>query len=172
MSISDPTFDPYIVVDGDDFFKGEFTSIKCIDPASNFPGSKPNHVLDGTKPFNIEMDWVLSGPGATLWLDAAKLHGSNWSVDVFVESIGPGPEKRIGTEIVHVADPEVHTFSASVLIPANTLPEGNPGTNGPSGLYKVVCSCFLNSNLRGPDDEGYDISGYMEGPIIRIENPQ
>ncbi len=161
------SFDPQIA----GFIKGEFVSIACIDPATEFPGSQPNHVLDPSQSFNITMEWKLSGPGATLWLSNAIGVGENWSVDVFAESMGPGPEMRIGSTTVSVTDPSIHTFITSVPVAAYTLPEGNPGPSGPSGLYKLVCSCFLNSNLVGSSGEGYDISGYMEGPVIRIENP-
>jgi len=31
-----------------------------------------------------------------------------------------------------------------------------------------VATVFLNSNLGFP---GFDVSGYIEGPVIRVENP-
>ena len=52
-------------------------------------------------------------------------------------------------------------------VPAFTLQEGDPGSTT-SGIYKLVVSVFLDSNLGTP---GYDIIGFHEGPIIQAENP-
>lgn len=159
------TFDPHLETPVSVLFKGEFTHIRCVDPAATFPAiSQANLVMDGSKPFQIELQWQLSGSLAPLWLAAL---GGSWSVEAYAESIGPGPEMQIAAGSV-VANPATMTYSTTLTVPANTLPEGNPSPGGPSGKYKVLCSCFLNSSLGAP---GYDISGYVEGPVIRIENP-
>jgi hypothetical protein len=46
--------------------------------------------------------------------------------------------------------------------------EENPGDPTQSGTYKIVVTTFLDSDL-GP--VGYDMMGYAEGPIIKVENP-
>jgi hypothetical protein len=53
-------------------------------------------------------------------------------------------------------------------VAANTLSEENPGNPNQSGTYKIVVTTFLDSNL-GP--VGYDMMGYAEGPIIKVEDP-
>lgn len=163
------SFDPHLVIPGPggaELIKGEFTRVQCIDPASSFPPlSQGNHVLDGSKPFYIDMEWQLSGSLAPLWL--AALTPGSWRVEAFAESIGPGPEVQCGQTAV-TADPGQMTYTARIEVSPNTLPEGNPGRNGPSGQYKISCSCFLNSNLGA---NPYDITGFIEGPLIRIENP-
>lgn len=55
----------------------------------------------------------------------------------------------------------------TLTVRAGTLPEGDPGSQV-SGIYKLVASVFLNSNLGSP---GFDMVGFNEGPIIQIENP-
>ncbi len=159
------TFDPNLETPVSVLFKGEFTNIKLVDPAATFPGvSTANLVMNGSLPFNIELEWELSGSLAPLWLAAL---GGSWSVEAYAESIGPGPEIQIAAASVP-AGPGTLSYATTLIVPANVLPEGNPGPGGPSGKYRVCCSCFLNSSLGAP---GYDISGFVEGPVIRIENP-
>ena len=66
---------------------------------------------------------------------------------------------------VEIQDSEQYTVDLEV--PANTLVEGNPGSRH-SGVYKLVVTAFLNSTLGQP---GFDISGFAEGPMIRVESP-
>ena len=61
------------------------------------------------------------------------------------------------------------TFSASLTVSVGKLPEGNPSNGGPSGVYKLVTTVFLNSSIGGA---GFDISGFAEGPVIRVEDPR
>jgi hypothetical protein len=160
--MNNPTFDPDF---GPGLFHGEFTDIKIIDPQPT-PLNRRNLVIDPTKPFQIEMDWKLEGFFVKPWLAAL---GGNWSIQVFAESVGPGPDVQIGSVSVPVgAITNPRSYKATITVPANTLPEGNPGQPDPSGVYNLVCTCFLNSSLGDP---GYDIAGFAEGPTIRVEDP-
>lgn len=159
------TFDP----DKGPLFKGEFTDVSVTDPA--IPGHRPNLVLDRTKPYRVNVEWLIHGFDVPLYLAALA---NNWQVAVFAESMGPGPEVRIAVDTEAVSngvsgvgsagEPEVR-WRASLTVPANTLPED---TGGNSGVYKLVATVFLNSTLGSP---GFDIAGFAEGPMIRIENP-
>ncbi len=53
-------------------------------------------------------------------------------------------------------------------MPPNSLDEENPGNPLVSGVYKLVVTVFLNSVFGSP---GYDIMGFAEGPVIKVENP-
>ncbi len=155
------TFDP----DKGPNFKGEFTKVKIIDPA--FPGQVPNLVIDPTRNFDIELEWKIEGFDVPLYLAAL---GGNWDVEVFAESLGPGPELRIAQTTVAAGPPggTLHTYATTVTVVAPSgLLEGNPGP-GPSGVYKLVVTVFLNSNLGAP---GFDICGFAEGPVFKVENP-
>ncbi len=147
-------------------FTGEFTKVLVKDPAQ--PGHGPNHVLDPSKPFTIEVEWKLEGSQVALFLAAL---GGNWAIEAFAESLGPGPELRIAAASVAAGPPAPapKVYNAILTVPANTLPEGGPsGPAGPSGVYKIVIAAFLDSALPGP---GFDICGFAEGPIIKVENP-
>lgn len=153
-------FDP----DKGPLFKGEFTSILVKDPA--IAGHTPNLVLDPSKPFQITVDWKLTGTDVPLYLAGAD---ATWSVEAFAESIGPGPEVRLAIGSLPKG-PSVNpaTYSHTLTVPPFTLSEGNPFPGQPSGVYKIVATVFLNSAVSG----GYDIAGFLEGPVIRMENPE
>jgi hypothetical protein len=150
---------------------GEFTGTTVLDPA--LPGHVPNLVLDPTKPFRIEVKWRLTGTEVPPRLNACR---DNWIVTAYAESVGPGPEVILREE----REPKsnfsggptaafVFDWSHTLDIPANLLPEEDPGPGGPSGTYKIVVTVFLNSNLPGA---GYDIAGFNDGPMIKMEQPQ
>ena len=147
--------------------KGEFQSIMVVDPAR--PAHNSNLVLDPTKPFEVKVTWKLEGDDVPLYLAAGD---ANWSVEAFAESIGPGPEVRLGITTVAKGVPSgmppVKQYAATITVPAGTLAEGNPFPGQPSGVYKVVCTAFLNSTAGAP---GFDMAGFGEGPLIRMENP-
>ena len=160
------TFDP----DKGPLFQGEFTEVAVVDPA--IPGHRPNLVLDRTKDYRVHLEWRIQGFDVPLYLAALA---NNWQVAVYAESMGPGPERRIAIDTVPVAagtnsvggagQPRV-SWEADLDVPANSLPE-DTGNN--SGVYKLVATVFLNSTLGSP---GFDIAGFAEGPIIRIEDPR
>ncbi len=156
-------FDP----DKGPLFVGEFTKVDVIDPA--LAGHVRNLVIDPSKPFDVEIEWKVKGTDVPLYLEALD---ANWSIEVFAESIGPGPDLRIASGTLSKGTPPFaleEAYAKTLTVAANTLPEHNPGQNDPSGVYKLVVTVFLNSSI-GPAGT-YDIAGFYEGPMIRVENP-
>lgn len=141
--------------------EGEITSVAVIDPV--VPPELGNHVIDPTKAFDVTVTWDVRGLFAPLWLAAL---GGDWDVSVYAESIGRGREARLGTATV-AADENILTYSVTVNVPANTLPEHTPGTDR-GGIYKLAVAVFLNSNI--PGLRGFDLVGFSEGPFIQVEN--
>lgn len=159
MADFDPQMDPNL-------FYGGFTTVQVIDPAVPMPPMVGNRVIDPSKPFSIKVEWELKGFFVPLWLAAL---GGNWVVEAYAESLGPGPEKRIALVNVPVG-PAVQpkTYSVTLPVAANELQEHTPGPAGPSGIYRLTISAFLNSTLGAP---GYDIAGFADGPTIKAEIP-
>jgi len=158
MQQFDPNIPPYI--------QGDVTLVKVVDPASTFPPlEQGNRVLDRKKPFEIDVEWNVSGALAPLWLFA--LRDSKWNVQAYAESLGGGPEILLSRDDSVTPDFSVLNYSTKLTVQANTLEEGNPGSNT-SGIYKLVVSVFLDSPIGLP---GYDMVGFNEGPIIQVENP-
>ena len=82
----------------------------------------------------------------------------------------PRPQRR-GTQrqdkntFTACAGVNCREYTVTVTVPANTLQEDSGDV---SGIYKLVVSVFLNSNLGSP---GFDVTGFREGPILKMENP-
>ncbi|MGH9838856.1 MAG: hypothetical protein ACREEM_08740 [Blastocatellia bacterium] len=155
------TFDPDRGAD----FKGEFLVFEVRDPA--LPTHQPNLVIDPSQPFDIQLEWRLAGNDVALYIAAL---GGNWDIEVFAESIGPGPDLRIAADNTVPAAPaaNLRDYKKTLTVAANTLPEGNPGAGNPSGVFRLVATVFLNAGLGAP---GKDIVGFAEGPIIMVEDP-
>ena len=159
-------FDPNIPT----FISGDFTQVAVVEPGGL---GTSNLVLDPTKTYNINVAWEITGSLTPLWLAALKATSPNWSVAAYAESVGPGPELLLKEDTVTVVSafeqlPNAWRWKHQLTVPANTLPEENPGPGGPSGVYKLVVTAFLDSTL---GFAGFDMMGYAEGQIIKVENP-
>ena len=165
-------FDPNIPPTGptDPAIQGEFLGIVGITEQPTL--GKSNLVVNRAQSFDIEVRWHVFGNLVPLWLTALSVRTSNWVVTAYAESQGPGDEVSLGSVNVPVGGPffsQDESFSARLTVPPNTLSEENPGDPTQSGTYKIVVTTFLDSDL-GP--VGYDMMGYAEGPIIKVENPE
>jgi hypothetical protein len=150
---------------------GEFTAAVLVSEVPAIGVS--NLVLNPQQTFDIKVDWKIDGNIAELWLSALAVASPNWVVTAYAESIGPGPEQILVAKDVPVlplpsANPPF-AYSTTLTVPANTLPEENPGDPLVSGVYKLVVTVFLDSVFGSP---GYDIMGFAEGPVIKMENPE
>jgi hypothetical protein len=164
----DQSFDPTIP----SFLQGEVSNVAISAPATFPPPALRRLVIDPSKPFDITVEWEIFGALVPLWL--APL-AANWDVSVFAESIGPGPEVALGTATVpktatvpctvNQAQQNCTKYQATVTVPPGTLTED---VGSDSGTYKLVVTVFLDSALGAP---GFDLTGFREGPIIRVENP-
>ena len=164
-------FDPNIPPAGptDPAIEGEFTGIVAITERPTL--GKSNLVVNRAEPFDIAVSWHVFGNLVPLWLTALSVNSPNWVVTAYAESQGPGDEVSLGSVDVPVGGPVFsldEAYSAKLTVPPFTLPEENPGDPTQSGTYKIVVTTFLDSNLGAV---GYDMMGYAEGPIIKVENP-
>src|SRR5262245_50348140 len=113
------TFDPDR---GVGVFKGEFTKVNVLEPS--VPGHVRNLVIDPTKDFDIEIEWKIEGSDVALYLAAL---GGNWDIEVFAESLGPGPELRIASGTVPAGSGgPLKTYNTTLTVKAPSgLVEGN-----------------------------------------------
>lgn len=112
-----------------------------------------SRVLEASKQIRIEAVWTIDA-------ESARVLGGQWEVAAYVESIGPGPEQKIGPTQVVPVDGRT-TYGAVILVPANTLPD-NPGPPH-SGVYKVVTVLELRNF-----NKVTDIAAIDEAPLLRI----
>jgi hypothetical protein len=164
-------FDPNIPPSGptDPAIEGEFTGVVAITEKPTL--GKSNLIVNRSRSFDIEVSWHVFGNLVPLWLSALSAHTKDWVVTAYAESQGPGDEVTLGSVKVPVRGPQFsqdEAYKAKLTVPPNTLSEENPGDPRQSGTYKIVVTTFLDSDL-GP--VGYDMMGYAEGPIIKVENP-
>jgi hypothetical protein len=148
---------------------GEFTTAILVEEVPAI--GVGNLVLDPGEEFKIKVDWKIDGNIAELWLAALAVDSPNWVVTAYAESIGPGPEQILVVQNVPVlplvGNPPF-TYTTTLTVPPDTLLEENPGDPLVSGVYKLVVTVFLNSVFGSP---GYDVMGFSEGPVIKMENP-
>jgi hypothetical protein len=125
------------------------------------PSGAPSNILDADQPFQIVVDWSISAS------TALTLGSGNWSVSVYAESQGPGPERQVGTTVT-VPLTGGTNFSATVNVPAGQLPAEST-TPQRSGVYKLVTIINHQNGLVPPQDT--EVSGFEELPIIRMRQP-
>jgi hypothetical protein len=165
-------FDPNIPPSGnpaDPAIEGEFTGVVAITEQPTL--GRSNLVVNRDEAFRIDVSWHVFGNLVPLWLTALGVASPNWVVTAYAESQGPGDEITLGSVLVPVgAGPFSldEAYSASLTVPPATLNEENPNDPTQSGTYKIVVTTFLDSNLGAV---GYDMMGYAEGPIIKVESP-
>ena len=129
------------------------------------PDGTPNNILEESLGGSVKVDWAFSGPGRFL------LTPTLFTVNLYAESIGPGPEKLVGTvNVPGWADTPGPTwnFTATIAIPpahrrTHFPPMGpaSPGSTGsrwssptPSGVYEMRSAASLkdrSSRCEAPD---------------------
>lgn len=166
-------FDPNIPADPTDptvaCIEGDITSVVVTELPTI---GRTNLVVSPDKSFDIKVSWRVFGNLVPVWVTALSVNTPNWIVTAYAESEGPGEEKLLGKTDVAVSSTPLSLnmpYNATITVPAGTLHEENPGDPYHSGIYKIVVTAFLNSTLGLP---GYDMMGYAEGPIIKVENPE
>jgi hypothetical protein len=163
-------FDPNIPASGptDPSIEGEFTGIVAITERPAL--GRGNLVVNRTQPFDIDVSWHVFGNLVPLWLTALSQASPDWVVTAYAESQGPGPEVTLGSVTVPVGGSFSfdQAYNATISVPAFTLPEENPGNPNESGTYKITVTTFLNSAI---SPSFYDMMGYAEGPVIKVEDP-
>jgi hypothetical protein len=149
--------------------EGEADMPSEIQFPATFPGSTsfdawvidndghPGNVLEAGRPFTIKVKWAVSHA-------VALILGGEWEVKAYAESIGPGPEPKLGdTMIVPVNGGQ--EYKTEIIVKAGTLPELDPAMPDPkvSGAYtRVVVLGHRNVH------KYTDVSAVREFPVKRI----
>ena len=117
----------------------------------------PTTVIATDQEWAVQVHWETRGHMSN------HLPGT-WCVNVWIESIGEGDEKKIGW--VHVplspgADPVI--YNAEITVPAGKV-SVPPHQSTPFKLVTTVTYMWPN-DIPGP------MAGYIENPIIQFYNP-
>jgi hypothetical protein len=134
----------------EDLFPADMTGnidATVLDPHGITP---PTTIIRVTDDWGVHVEWYIDGP-------AAPLLGGEWTVTVYAESIGAGPEMQLGNKVVDLdtqlpAPPR--NYEATINVVAGTLP---------AGVYRLV-SVLNYANMGVP----LEIAGFVEGPLVQI----
>ena len=130
---------------------GAVTAVAIIDHDGN-----PNRVVDDQFPFDVTVKWSVTPPATAALLDG------KWTIKVYAESMGPGPEKLIGT--VTEAANGGPAYSTKITVPVGTLPSDVPPD---SGAYKLLVVITYRNTL-GVLTE---MAAFSEGPVFLLRRP-
>jgi hypothetical protein len=139
-------------------------------------GEAPSRIIDINDPWVVEIDWTLTGP-------AQRFVSGSWAVDVYMESIGPGPEFELPTEDLEniPLDPtgDGH-YHARFDVPAGfiktrlenwrkeLLERGQqPDKLKTDTVYKMVCTVTYKDVGGRPGP----IAGFVEMPMLQFYYP-
>jgi len=130
---------------------GAVTGVAVIDHDGN-----PNKVIDDDQAFDVTVDWTVSPPVTAVLLDGT------WTVRAYVESMGPGPEKAIGT--VNVPANGGTNYAAKITVPVGTLPSD---VAPDSGVYKLVVVITYRNRF----GRLTEIAAFSEGSMFLLREP-
>jgi hypothetical protein len=130
---------------------GAITQVTVIDNDNT-----PNKVIDAANNFKVTVKWNVSPAVVAVLLDG------NWTIKVFAESVGPGPEKLIAQTTKPATG--VVNYAETLTVLAGTLSGDVPPD---SGVYKLTVVITYRTTL-GVLTE---MAGFSEGPNILLREP-
>lgn len=154
--------------------RGRFNTFEVFEQPPTGPSgaagdlsTAPNHVINTARDFKVDLQWELTGSLAPLHLTA--LDGSDWVVSIYAEALGPGTDLKLAEAVVPNpgAGGQVRNASINIDPAAAGMTDENPG-GLVAGIYRLYATVFLNA---APVLGGADITGFAEGPIIKVEDP-
>jgi len=118
-------------------------------------GIAPLSLIRTDQDVEVHVRWTVEG-------ELTEFVSGSWRVSVRLESIGPGPERRLpepALAVVLAPAPGPNVYTAVVRIPAGTIDVGGDAT--PFTLITVV-------TYRTPLGQPGPIAGMVEGPTVLI----
>jgi hypothetical protein len=115
----------------------------------------PSSNIDATLPFTVKCDISLE-PNLAVLLAS----GTVWTASAYIESIGGGQEKLIGSRSVAHVNGTKDYLAVIINVPAGTVLKP---VAGESGVYKMAVVLTYSA---GPNDSR--LSAVVEGPFVRI----
>ena len=126
------------------------------------PGGAPVEIIEVGVPFHVNVSWEIHGA-------AVPLMAGTFTVKVFFESIGPGPERT------YVHAPDINVLSGTLSFPlgvprrdyvglADVAIPGVGPNSLPEGAYNMIALLTYKTpaNTPGP------IAGYSDEKIVQV----
>lgn len=118
----------------------------------------PINILEADSPFNIKITWKVP-PGF------AGLIAGSFRLRAYAESLGPGDEKKLGSDVNVAVVPNQEDYEGTIPVAASVL-EGEGATPQRSGVYKIVAVLQLKNGAVFTD-----VSGFAEAPLTLFRLP-
>jgi hypothetical protein len=126
-------------------------------PGPQFP---PSTVIRTDQDWGVQIDWTMEGP-LTEWIDA------NFHINVYLESMGPGPEFALPPLIINtksvpvalVGGAKQRSYSEQVLVNAGDIP---------AGVYRVVTTLHLFEAASGTPTP---VAGFIDNGMVNLFDP-
>ncbi|NMF83791.1 hypothetical protein [Nodosilinea sp. P-1105] len=136
----------------------DLTELSVFDQVPTPPLAEfqdPLSIVPVTSDFVVQVKFEMGGFVASHYANGRH----NYTVKVFAESIGPGPEKEIGELHASLVANQLQ-YTNNVRVTAGTLTE--------LGVYKLVATVTFDV----PPPSGPAMIGFSDSPImIQIKNP-
>jgi hypothetical protein len=138
-------------------------------------GEAPSRILDIHDPWYVQVDWTLTGP-------LSRFICGSWAVDVYMESIGRGPEFELpddAVENIPLRPGSDGNYSARIDVPADFIKthletyreehkEDKKLLERPERetdiVYKMVCTV----TYKDPSGKPGPIAGFVEMPMMQF----
>jgi hypothetical protein len=115
----------------------------------------PANVIEASEQFTVDCDWDIDAV-------TAALLGGIWHVDLFAESIGPGFEGKLGSNLTAVV-PGQTSYSLTITVPGGTLPNDPDPHGAESQVFKLA---VVLRHHNGPVTTS--IAALQEGPVVMV----
>jgi hypothetical protein len=133
-------------------------------------GEAPSHILDINDDWHVEVEWTMQGP-------LQRFICGSWAVDVYMESIGKGPEFEL-PDIENIPMNKTGQYSARLDLPAKFIKthveswweeyfkehELGPGEEETDIVYKMVCTVTYRDQYGQPGP----IAGFVDMPMLQF----
>lgn len=141
--------------DGLPGLEGQILSMTVTDTDGN-----PNLVIDDENDFLVDVAWEVTPPVTAAVLDGA------WDVDLYAESVGPGPDLLVASEKEPATGATTYSHRFIVKPPYGGMTSKD--TPPPdSGIYQLsVALTYRNkAGIR------LEIAGFYEGQTVMLREP-
>lgn len=150
--MAEPRFDTFHLDNHPSIIDAAIDTLLVIDK-----DGEPNMVIDVDTPFDMKVEWHVSG------LIGPALQGSIWTINVYAESMGPGPEVTL---VKNLTVP--FNWTGPVTTFTKTIPNIDPVD--PSTGLKLDGAYKLTLVITSTNSAGVrlHLAGFVEGPLVQF----
>jgi hypothetical protein len=133
-------------------------SILVVDP---FDPATPNNVIETADPWQINVDWEISGP-------TAGLMGGTWFVTAYLDD--RDGEATFSGRVADTIEVKVNTAPSAPLPRKYSTVISVPAGKVTPGLYDLTVAILYENTGAPGTDKGikHPVAGFSDGPILEF----